>query len=81
MRKHESEINAHSFGHGVALEGEEVVGLEREVDRFSERELHSEVWVDEEKALLVYHRVRFGLPVAVGTVENEQCRCFAASYA
>ena len=73
MRKHESEVNAHSFGHGVALEGEEVVGLEREVDRFSERELHSEVWVDEEKVLFVYHRVCLGFPVAVGTVEYEQC--------
>ena len=70
MRKHESEVNAHSFGYGFALEWKEVVGFEREKDRISERKFHAKVWVDKEERLFVYHRVRFGLPVAVGTIEN-----------
>lgn len=72
MRKHEAEVNADSFGHGFVLEGKEVVGFEREMDSFGERKLHTEVWVNEEKGLFVYHSVPLGLPIAVGTVENEQ---------
>ena len=73
MRKNEAEVNAHSFGHGFALEGKKVVGFEREMDRIGERKLHTEIGVDKEKGLFVYHGVRLGLPIAVGTVENEQC--------
>ena len=77
MRKHETEVNAHPFGHGFVLKGKEVVGLERDVDRISERKLHAEVGVDKEKWLFVYHGVCLGFPVAVGAVENKQCRGFA----
>ena len=73
MRKHETEVNAHSFGHSFALEGEEVVGLEREMDRFGERKFHTKVWVDKEKGLFVYYGVRLSLPITVGAVENKQC--------
>ena len=73
MRKHEAEVNAHPFGHGLVLEGKEVVGFEREMDRFGECKLHAEVGVNEGKGFFVYHSVRLGLPVAVGTVKNEQC--------
>ena len=71
MRKNKAEVNAHSFGYGFALEGKEVVGFEREVDRFGECKLHTEVGVDKEKRLFVYHGVRLGLPVAIGAVENK----------
>ena len=50
----------------------EVVGFEREMDSFGERKFHTKIGVDKEKGLFVYHRVRLGLPIAVGTVENEQ---------
>ena len=72
MRKHEAEVNAHSFGHGFSFEGKEVVGFEREVASFDERKLHTEVGVDKEKRFFVYYGVRLGFPVTVGTVENEQ---------
>ena len=72
MRKHEAEVNAHPFGHSFALEGKEMVGFEREMDRISERKFHTKIGVDKEKGLFVYHRVRLGLPVAVGAVENKQ---------
>ena len=81
MREHEAEVNTHPFGHGFALEGKEVVGFEREMDRISECKFHAKVWVDEEKRLFVYHRVRLGLPVAVGAVKDKQGRGFAAPYA
>ena len=61
-----------------ALEGEEMVGPEREMDRFGERKLHAEVWIDKEKGLLVHHGVRLGRPVAIGAGENKQCGGFAA---
>ena len=78
MRKYETEVNAHSLGHGFTLEGKEVVGLEREMDRIGERKLHTEVRVDKEKGIFVYYSVRLGLPVAIGAGENKQCRGFAA---
>lgn len=81
MRKNEAEVNVHPFGDGFAIEGKEVVGLEREVDRFGERKLHAEVGVDKEKVLLVYYCVSFRHPVTVGAVKDKQCSCFAAAYA
>ena len=81
MCKNEAEVNAHPFGHGFTLEGKEVVGFEREMDRISERKFHTEVWIDKEKGLFMYHRICLSLPVSIGTGENEQGGCLAAPYA
>ena len=72
MRKHEAEVNAYPFGHSFAFEGKEVVGFEREMDRFGERKFHTKVWVDKEKGLFVHHSVRFRFPIAVRTIEDKQ---------